>query len=138
MRGAVSNRILLPDSVSTIMSLEGIYNLTRSFSLRERIASKFIKELISPLPTARAHTILWISGFRYRFSRVWDVDFEFRTRHQPTDFNGKDGFAVETGYVIKDKLRVGLGYNFSSFTDNEFENESVSSKNVLFRVQYKQ
>ncbi len=138
MRGAVSNRILLPDSVSSVLSLEGIYNLTPSFSLREKIASKFIKELVSPLPAARAHTILWISGFKYKLSRVWDMDFEFRTRHQPTSFNGKDGIAVETGYIIKDKLRVGLGYNFSSFTDNEFENESVSSRNVFLRLQYKQ
>ncbi|HOX27704.1 MAG TPA: hypothetical protein PLQ76_00975, partial [bacterium] len=111
---------LFPDSVSTVLSLEGLYELTPLLQFREKIASKFIKENVDPLPEARAHTILWITGLKYQVAHSWDMDVEYRTKHQPTAFNNRDGVSVETGYIIKDKIRLGVGYNYSSYSDNEF------------------
>jgi hypothetical protein len=135
MRAPAANVLLNPDTVSTVLSLEGLYELSDSLLLHEKIASKVIDEHIGPLPPAKSRTTLWISGLNWKPGGGWDLDFQYRTRHQPTALNRTDGFAVEAGYTVRNTTRVSLGYNFSSYTDDEFASESYSYRGTFFGLQ---
>jgi hypothetical protein len=137
LRSPAVNRILDIDSVSTVLSLEGLYELSPSLILHEKIASKLIKENVSFLPTAKTRTTLWISGLTWKPGSLWDFDLEYRTKHQPTNLNHADGLALEAGFTVKKKFRLGAGYNFSSYTDDEFASESYSWRGMFFRLQLK-
>ena len=137
MRTQAANNSFRPDDVSTVLSLEGIYEIGRGLSLHEKIAAKIMREKISPLPLAKSRTTLWITGVTWAPSRDWDFRAEYRTRHQPTQLNHKDGAAVEMGYTIKDTVRVGLGYNFSSYSDDEFATLDHSYRGIYLSIKGK-
>ena len=42
-----------------------------------------------------------------------------------------------SGYTIKDSIRIGLGYNFSTYTDDEFNTLNHSFKGFFLRLQGK-
>ncbi len=136
-RAPSENRTVNPDEKATVLSLEGLYMFEPNITLREKIASRFVREQVSPLPEAKTHTILWITGLEWKFLDRWDAGFEYRTRHQPTNLNHKDGFSLETGRTIKNMARAGFGYNFSAYSDDEFASNSYSFRGVFFRLQMK-
>jgi len=134
LRTLALNDSLNTDSIATVLSLEGIYDLSKELTINEKIASKYIRETTAPLPQARVHTTLWITGLNWRPTPKLDFRTEYRTRHQPTQFNMRDGASVEGGYTFKEKIRLGIGYNFSSYSDDEFANNRHSFKGVIIRL----
>jgi len=126
-----------PDSVSTVLSIEALYEPVTGLRLRQKIASKNVNESAGPGPGSRSYTTLWVSGIGVQVSNKWDLDLEYRTRRQPSATNRSGGFALEAGYKIKDTVRLGIGYNFSDYTDNEFASDGYSAKGVFFRIQAK-
>jgi hypothetical protein len=51
--------------------------------------------------------------------------------------NVSDGFLFEVNRLFFKHLRVGVGYNFTEFTDNEFSANDYSAKGYFFRIQGK-
>jgi hypothetical protein len=137
LRSPTVGSMLNPDITTTVLSLEGIYEIAPKLNLKEKIASKHVKESAVPLPTATTHTVLWITGLDWRPIKNWDFSVEYRTRHQPTQLNRKKGFSLEIGKTIKKDFRLGYGYNFSSFSDDALASDSYSYRGSLLRVQMK-
>lgn len=137
MRSPALNNSFIPDTITTIYALEGLYDLRAGLTLHQKIASKTVNETIAPLPRAQSHTTLWISGLDFNPRGPWDYRVELRAAHQPTQLNHKDGAAVQAGYTIKDTIRLGVGYNFSSYSDDEFQTLNHSYKGLFFTIQGK-
>lgn len=133
-RSPAANTLLNPDSVSIVLSLEGIYDISHDLKMSEKIASKNVSELLDPLPRARTHTVLHITSFKWNMTSKWDLRLDFRTRRQPTQLNHRDGLAAEIGFTIKDTVRIGTGYNFSEYSDDEFARNDHSYRGLVFRV----
>ena len=132
LRALPANDTLNPDSVANVFSLEGMYDLSREVVLRGTVASKLIFETLPPLPRARSRTTLHITGVTWQPSKELDFRAEYRTARQSVQLNHRDGAAFEAGYTVKDKIRVGIGYNFSSFSDDEFAYNSHAFTGVFF------
>jgi hypothetical protein len=138
MRATTFNDAWNPDTISNVYSIEGLYDLHPRFTIRQKLAAKTIRERgMNPVPDARSRTTLWISGFTWNASDSWDLRAEYRAMHQPTHLNQRNGLAMETGYTFDQKIRVGVGYNLSSHTDDEFQSNSFSNRGLFLKVQGK-
>ena len=51
--------------------------------------------------------------------------------------NNADGFLLEVNRIFFDHLRVGVGYNFTDFTDEALTANDYSVKGYFFRIQGK-
>ena len=81
---------------------------------------------------------LWINRVSYHLSDTWDAALEYRTLTmlQAGD-NASKGFLLEVNRLFMQHLRIGVGYNFTDFTDNEFSANDYSAKGYFFRIQGK-
>lgn len=133
-RSLAVNDALNPDTVAAVFSIEGLYDISNELELREKFAAKNVRQTVAPLPPARARTTLWINGLTWRPSPVWDLSAEYRASHQPLQRNLRNGAALECGYTMRRAIRLGLGYNFSSYSDNAFHLLDHSFKGAFFEI----
>lgn len=102
--------------------------------LVEKFAFKYLRVSATGLPDTSGHVILWINRLNFHLFRNLDAGAEFRVlRSQITD-ELKSGFLVEVAYVLLEKIRIGAGYNFTSFSDNEFSRQDYDHGGFFFRV----
>lgn len=138
MRSATLNDAFNPDTISVVASIEGLYELLPSLTLHQKLASKTIRERgMNPVPDARSRTTLRITGFTWKPGKSWDLRAEYRSQRQPTHLNRRDGVAIETGFTFDDKIRIGIGYNMSSHSDDEFTSNSFSHRGTYLKLQGK-
>ncbi len=55
---------------------------------------------------------------RYRLIREWDGLAEFRWRRNKESDDRRMGWLIDADRRINDFLRIGVGYNFTDFSDN--------------------
>jgi len=65
------------------------------------------------------------AGVEYRFLRMFIEGQGGQLKH---------GALVEVGYWVASVVRLGVGYNFSRFTDNEFADQDRDASGVFFRA----
>jgi uncharacterized repeat protein (TIGR01451 family) len=118
-----------------IASIETIFDLNQYISLTEKIAGKDTWEQVDPLPWTKTRTILWINRLSFHVTREWDIAGEYRQLRQLVPKNQMDGFLVEVNRLIADHVRLGAGYNFSHFSDNEYKDNDYDSYGFLLRLQ---
>ena len=81
---------------------------------------------------------LWINRFNYHLNNKWDVALEYRVLSMSDAADtDTDGFLLEVNRLFFNHLRVGVGYNFTDFTDNEMSANDYSAKGFFFRIQGK-
>ena len=89
---------------------------------------------------ADVDSILWLVRLGYQFFGHWDASVELRGLHlsRPAGSNtareSRFGTAVELGYTIERRLRLGLGYNLSRISDNEFGDLERDAGGWFFRL----
>ena len=102
-----------PVSTSTTILLagEGIYDITKRFSILGKYARKGLSE--NKRTTADMVAIRPI----YRLGKRFDIAGEYRIlRHiEAKDWEGT--FSTEIGYELMDRLKLVLGYNFQQYQD---------------------
>jgi hypothetical protein len=78
--------------------------------------------------------LLWINRLNFHLVRNLDVCGEYRMLKSTLADELKSGFLVEVAYVLLEKVRIGAGYNFTSFSDNEFARRDYDHGGFFFRV----
>lgn len=85
-------------------------------------------------------SILWLARLGYRVFGNWDASTELRGLHLSWSSGGRTvresrlGWAVELGYTLEQRVRLGLGYNFSRIADDEFSDLRRSANGVFLRL----
>ena len=102
--------------------------------LVEKFAWKFVREQVDGMPNASGHTILLINRLNFHIIDELDIGGEYRLLKSFLANDFKHGFLIEAAYIILDKVRVGVGYNFTSFSDNEFDRNNYDHGGFFFRV----
>jgi len=102
--------------------------------LVEKFAFKYVRSSTTGLPDASGHIILWINRLNFHLVRNLDIGGEYRLLKNSLADDLKSGFLVEVAWVLMDKVRVGAGYNFTSFSDNEFDRQDYDHGGFFFRV----
>ena len=105
---------------SQIFALEGIYKLSPKWSAGGKVAHKVgtltLRDDLDYSFSARTT----FTGIRlnYTLLKKWDVFSEYRILQSSTAQDHKQGFLVGTYRFINPNLKVGVGYNFTSYTDD--------------------
>jgi hypothetical protein len=126
------------DSAIHAFSVEPIVELPWGIQLVEKLALKHMSVLFDDVPQAHALTALWINRLNAKTSSLLrrlgiepplpgaiDVGVEYRI------LSGLSYAALEHGVLCElqvapiDQLRIGVGYNFTRFSDNETERSTL-------------
>lgn len=108
------------DQRSRIFSLEGIYRLTRHWEMAGKVAHR-----AGEARQARA-TGPWFDTTadfaalqgRYNLHRQWDALAEYRWLRVDENDSERAGWLLGVDRHLGDNFRLGVGYNFTSFSDN--------------------
>jgi hypothetical protein len=124
-----------------VLSLMPVVELPWQLQLVEKIAYKRVEEELDLLPASALHqvihTLLWINRINFHLTGRIDAGVEYRFLRLFLDGQGdqlRHGALVELGYWIHQYVRLGAGYNFSSFSDNEFADQDRDASGFFFRV----
>jgi hypothetical protein len=116
-----------------VMSLAGDGRVFWRISLGEKIAAKQRQEL-TPDGNSSAWMILWINRATLHVTRAWDVLAEYRLLYGPGPALSH-GVALEVNRIIVGHLRLGVGWNFADFSDDETRLGDGSEKGFFVRAQ---
>ena len=122
-------------SESDVASLEWSLDLTRNLEWVDKVAYKRETELVGSLPSRTTDTWLWINRLNWNFWRKFGLAAEYRIRTQPDADDRRQGWLTELMWRPVKNFRVGAGYNFTDFSDNEFADNEFSSHGWYIRFQ---
>ena len=124
-----------------IFSIIPILELPWRLQLVEKFVYKRVAQQLDLLPgttlDTTVETLLWINRLNFHLTGRLDAGVEYRLMKMIFSDQGgqlKHGALVELGYWIHQYIRLGVGYNFTSFTDNEFADQDRDAKGFFFRV----
>ena len=98
-------------------------------------AARFLEERDAGLPPVDTETYLAIQRLNINLWKPFDLGVEYRTLGQRTADDKRTGFLGELTYDVFKQFRVGVGYNFTDFTDDEFSQNDYSVHGWFFRIQ---
>ncbi|MDH3588162.1 MAG: OmpA family protein, partial [Gammaproteobacteria bacterium] len=108
------------DQRSHVVSLEGIYRLNPRWELGGKLAQRS-GELRVDRDFGRwfesTTNFLALRG-RYHLIRRWDAMLEYRTLDVDEAGSTRDGWLVSLDRHMNDHFRLGVGYNFTDFSDD--------------------
>jgi uncharacterized repeat protein (TIGR01451 family) len=119
---------------SHVMSISPILELPWNLQLVEKVAYRNIRLRTEGLPLATNDLVLWINRLNYHLTRQFDIGAEYRFLHQSLTQDWLHGVLVEFNWIIEDHVRLGIGYNFTRFAEDELGDFDRDSSGVFFRV----
>lgn len=120
---------------SHVLTAIPIVELPWNLQLVEKLAFKRQFVRYGDLPEAESDTWLWINRVNYHLTGDFDAAFEYRLMHNSLSGEWKHGPLVELTYILMEHARLGVGYNFTSFSDDEFSDLDRDVGGFFFRVQ---
>jgi hypothetical protein len=118
-----------------VASVEWALELVPALEWVQKLAFKSVAETVGDLPEQHTNTLLSINRLNWNFWRNFDLGLEYRLLWQTTPDNLRHGWLTELMWRPVDHFRVGAGYNFTDFSDNEFSDNDYSSHGVFLRFQ---
>jgi hypothetical protein len=108
---------LSTDTKAIIFAIEGAMDLSRAFTLVEKVAYRKNIESVSDLPELSKDVSLIATRLNYRVSS-WTVGAEFRVLEVKLAQDKRTGTVFEIDREISDNIVFGFGYNLVDFTDD--------------------
>jgi hypothetical protein len=127
----VSGRPLTLRERSHVMSLGADGRLFWRISLGEKIAAKYMEE---PVLGTSDWFILWVNRVSLHVTRRWDAVLEYRLLTIPGQ-TITHGVSLEANVIVVGHLRLGAGWNFADFSDNELSLGRGSEKGFFVRAE---
>ena len=103
----------------------------------EKLAAKWKEETVAGHDEVTTHTYLMIQRLNFH---VWDpIDWgaEYRILWQSEADDRLEGWLTEVTWKVLKNIRLGIGYNFTDFSDNEFSDNDYSVHGWFLRGQAK-
>jgi hypothetical protein len=120
-----------------VVSVEGVVEVAPRVQWYAKGAGRILLESASALGDFRTHTWLGIQRVDVTVRRPLDVGFEYRVLRQEEADDVLHGWLTEVSAKLRQRLRVGTGYNFTDFSDNEFAMNDHSVHGWFLRIQGK-
>ena len=117
-----------------VISLIPIFELPLNLQLVEKLAYKRSALLVENLPGVVSHNLLWINRLNFHLTHEWDIGAEYRFLQSTLAQSIQHGALFEVNYIIKRAIRLGVGYNFTDFSDDEFARFDERYGGPFFRV----
>ncbi|MBI5778559.1 MAG: PQQ-binding-like beta-propeller repeat protein [Planctomycetes bacterium] len=119
---------------SDIYALETAYDLSKTLQLVEKYAFKDMKETISGYDETDNQVALWINRINYNVFKQWYAGVEHRILRQTLGQDKKSGFLAEVMHKANRNVHLGVGYNFTDFSDDLRRNNDYSANGFFFRI----
>jgi len=84
---------------------------------------------------AATHTFLSIHRLNYHLWRELDLGVEQRALRQQEANDLRQGWLSEFAWKTRTHLRLGTGFNFTDFSDNECSKNDYSTRGWFIRMQ---
>ena len=121
---------------SDIFAVDWSYQLTQRIEWVGKQAMRWSEDDNDPL-NLRSLTSLSIQRVNWSLPKDFLLGTEFRRMTQDLANDERNGFATEIMWEGFDPLRIGIGYNFSEVSDNEYVEYDFTSKGFFMRLQGK-
>jgi hypothetical protein len=114
-----------------VASIAGEGRLFWRLSLAEKVGMKLRQE---PDLGTSAMMVLWVNRLSLHVTRAWDAVAEYRLLSVPGT-SLAHGVAIEVNRIIVGHLRLGAGWNFADFSDEELQLGRGSQRGFFIRAQ---
>ena len=121
---------------SDIFAVDWSYQLSKRIEWVGKQAMRWSEDDNDPL-NLRSLTSLSIQRLNWRLPKDFLLGTEFRRMTQDLANDERNGFVTEIMWEGFDPLRIGVGYNFSEVSDNEYVEYDFTSKGFFMRLQGK-
>jgi uncharacterized repeat protein (TIGR01451 family) len=121
-------------SVSDIYALETLYDLSKYFQLVEKYAFKDMKETASGYYETDNNISLWVNRINYNVFKQWYAGAEYRILRQTSGDDRKSGFLVEAMHKTSQNVQLGVGYNFTDFSDDLRRSNNYSASGFFIKI----
>ena len=93
---------------------------------------------VTGLPVAETDMLLWLTRLSVLILDSLDLSAEYRLRYalapSPDGEQMMHGMLVEAGYTIFEYARIGVGYNFSRFSEDLLARDDQDAGGFFVRV----
>lgn len=124
-----------PRKSTDVVSMEGIVELTNRLELTLKGAARIQDEKTVDRPPVRTHTYLTVQRMNISTWSRLGVGLEHRLLNQREANDYLTGWLSEMTWDFADYLRLGAGYNFTDFSDDEFIMNDYSVHGWFLRMQ---
>ncbi|MBT8102484.1 MAG: DUF11 domain-containing protein, partial [Gammaproteobacteria bacterium] len=121
-------------TTSDIFSIDWSYQLSQRIEWVGKQALRWTESEDDPL-NLRSQTSLTIQRLNWDMPKEFLLGTEFRLMDQDIANDRRSGFVTELMWEGLDPVRLGLGYNFSDVSDNEYVDYDFSTRGPFLRVQ---
>ena len=123
------------DQSAHILATDIGYDVNRYFGLVEKLAFKHSSVHASVGDTVAVNTFLSVNRINFHVTRKWDVALEYRVLMQAEALDTlKQGALVEVDREFYEYVRLGVGYNFTDFSDDLRDSNSSRSQGPFVRM----
>jgi len=124
-----------PEDLLSVVSIEAVYRFNARWEWVGKGAMTDRRRKIGDRPDIDSDTRLLIQRVNYNVWNRFDLGVEYRNLHQPQTDDTRQGWLGEGMWRLHRHFRLGAGYNFTDFSDNEFSANDYSSQGWFFRIQ---
>ncbi len=123
------------DQSAQILATDIAYDVNRYFGLVEKLAFKYSTVHTSVGDRVNVSTFLSANRINFHVTRKWDVALEYRILMQSSALDTlKQGALVEIDREFYEYVRLGVGYNFTDFSDDLRNTNSFKSNGPFVRM----
>jgi hypothetical protein len=123
------------DQSAHILATDIGYDVNRYFGLVEKLAFKYSKVNTSVGDTVNVSTFLTANRVNFHVTRKWDLALEYRILIQEAALQTfKQGALVEIDREFYEYVRLGVGYNFSDFSDDLRDTNNFKTHGPFVRM----
>ena len=129
------NETLKP--MTQIAAVDWSLDVTPWMEWAQKGAFRIFSEDVDDMPTQTTHSFLSVSRLNFNVWQDWYLGAEYRMLLQTEADDSRQGWLTEVMWEPVKHFRLGVGYNFTDFSDNEFSNNDYSTHGLYFRFQGK-
>ena len=123
------------DQSAHILATDIGYDVNRYFGLVEKLAFKRSTVNTSVGDTVSVNSFLTANRVNFHVTRKWDLALEYRILMQASVLDTlKQGALVEVDREFYEYVRLGVGYNFTDFSDDLRDTNSFRSHGPFVRM----
>jgi hypothetical protein len=125
----------LPTSYMDVYAIEGSTAIGPRFEWTTKGAHRVFTDGAPDSAAPRTHSLLVVNRLNAKISGPFGFGVEYRLLTQRESGDRRNGWLNELTWDPAQRLRVGAGYNFAEFSDNEFSRNDSSVRGWFLRLQ---
>ncbi|MFN0151653.1 MAG: OmpA family protein [bacterium] len=117
-----------------VLSLEGAVDLNSRMQWSTKSAGRVMREELSDAVAVRTHSVLLVNRMNTVVRGPIGFGLEYRILTQREAADHRSGWLNELTYDASRHMRLGAGFNFTDFSDNEFSRNDYSVRGWFVRI----